>query len=395
MTRRLLVGLIVAFGLLCTGLGLLFLARSWSAAVPDAWGFRGFTVLFAVGFGGAGAQLTFRRPANRVGWALLAVGTLSAMQVLTEEYAIFGVVGRAAPLPGAVFAAWFVSWMWLVGVVLITTFTLLIFPNGAFVSPRWRIVAWLAALDGAIGVAGLAFGGGPLNNAPFADNPFPLLGALGQRLFILSFGGLTVLATASAASLVVRYRRAAGVERQQLKWLAFEAGLIAVAIVVSAVGQLFAPDYKPTQVLFILVIGLMPFTIGIAVLRYRLYDIDVVINRAIVYGVTTAAIGVTFFAGIVLLQAALRPLTGGSELAVAASTLLSFALFQPVGARVRSAVDRRFYRSRYDAGRTVDRFSERLRDEVDLEAVRASLLGAVDDTVRPAHASVWLRRPSG
>ena len=148
MTRRLAVSLIVAFGVFCTSLGLVFLALSWTVPVPDSCGFRGFTVLFAIGFGGAGAQLTFRRPRNRVGWVMLTSGTLSAVQILVEEYAIFGIVGRTTPLPGASYAGWLESWIWLVGVILIVTFTLLIFPNGAFVSRRWRIVAWLSALDG-------------------------------------------------------------------------------------------------------------------------------------------------------------------------------------------------------------------------------------------------------
>jgi hypothetical protein len=325
---------------------------------------------------------------------LLLAGMLSAIQILVEEYAIFGVVGRATPLSGAVGAAWIESWIWLVGVTLITTITLLIFPTGALISPRWRAVAWLAGLDGTVGVVGLAFAGGPLNNAPFIDNPYPALGDLGKTLFFASYAGLAFVATASAASLLVRYRRVSGVERQQLKWLALEAGLIAITVAVTVVAQAYAPDFKPTQVLFIVVIALVPFTIGIAVLRYRLYDIDVLINRALVYGATTAGIAAAFFGGIVLLQALLRPITSGSELAVAASTLSSLALFQPLRRRIQDAVDRRFYRSRYDAGRILDDFSVRLRDQVAIDAVRADLLDAVRDTVQPAHASVWLREAS-
>ena len=393
MTSRLAVGLIVAFGVLCTSLGLVFLALSWTAPAPDSWGFRGFTVLFAIGFGGAGAQLAFRRPRNLVGWVMLTSGTLSAVQILVEEYAIFGIVGRTTPLPGAIYAGWLESWIWLVGVILITTFTLLIFPDGALVSPRWRIVAWLSALDGVIGVTGLAFAAGPMNNAPFADNPVALLSFdVARDLFFLSFFGLAILVTASAASLIVRFRRAQGVERQQLKWLAYEAGLIAIAVLITAVTQVVAPDWKPSQVLFILVLALMPFTIAVAVLRYRLYDIDVLINRTIVYGLTSAAIGITFFAGIVVLQSALRPLTGGSELAVAGSTLLCFGLFQPVRRSVQATVDRRFYRSRYDAGRALDTFTSRLAGEVDLDTVGAELADAVRATVQPSHVSVWVRK---
>src|SRR5206468_6649491 len=388
------VATVTILGIAASATGLALLAASWEAPAPDSWGFRGFTVLFATAYGGVGAILTSRRPENRVGWILLAAGTFSAVQLLVEEYAIFGVVGRSAPLPGAVFAGWVESWIWLVAAVLIVVITLLLFPNGEFVSPRWRIVAWLAAADLAVGVAGLAFAAGPLNNAPFALNPFPLLGEPGRYLFYASFAGVVLLATSAAASLVVRYRRSAGAGRQQLKWLALEAVLISIAIVITGLAQAFAPTFKPVQVLFIVVLALMPVAIGVAILRYRLYDIDVLINRAIVYAATTAAIALTFFGGIVVLQTGLRPLTGGSEVAVAASPLACFALFQPIRPRMQSTVDRRFYRARYDAVRAVDHFTAELTAEVDLGAVRASLLAAVSETLQPESASVWLRNDS-
>lgn len=386
-----LLAAVVIAGSACTLGGLVLLALSWNAPVPDSWGFRGFTVLFSTSFGAAGALLVSRRPQNRLGYVLLAAGMASAIQVLVEEYAIYGIVGRSTPLAGAVIAGWLESWMWLAGISLIVIYSLALFPNGRFVTPRWRIIGWLAAADVLVGMTGLAFAQGPLNNAPFADNPFPLLGAYGRPLFYPSFLGLVVLAAASSSSLVVRYRRSVGIERQQLKWLALEAVFIAIAVFITAVAQVFAPDFKPAQVLLIGVLSLMPIVILLAVLRYRLYDIDVLINRALVYGATTAAIGAAFFAGIVLLQAALRPLTSGSEIAVAISTLASVALFQPALRGIRRAVDRRFYRSRYDAVRTLDSFSVILRDEVDLDAVQADLLDAVRATVQPTHASVWLR----
>jgi hypothetical protein len=385
------VATVTVLGIAASAIGLALLAASWEAPAPDSWGFRGFTIVFATAYGGVGAILASRRPENRVGWILLAAGTCSAVQLLVEEYAIFGVVDRTVPLPGAAFAGWVESWIWLVGVVLIVVITLLLFPNGKFVSPRWRIVAWLAAADLVVGVAGLAFAAGPLNNAPFALNPYPVLGEPGHYLFYASFAGVVLLATSAAASLVVRYRRSAGAGQQQLKWLALEAVLISIAIVIVGLAQAFAPTFKPVQVLFIVVLALMPVAIGVAILRYRLYDIDVLINRALVYAATTAAIALTFFGGIVVLQAGLRPLTGGNEVAVAASTLVCFALFQPIRRRMQSTVDRRFYRSRYDAARTLDRFTSELAGEVDLGAVRASLIEAVGETVQPTHASVWLR----
>jgi hypothetical protein len=205
------------------------------------------------------------------------------------------------------------------------------------------------------------------------------LGAIGVALAFPVMGG-------SCWSLVRRYRRSTGIEREQIKWLAFSA----VPLVAAGLASAILPD-KLGQVLFVFLLLSVPVGIGIGVLRYRLYDIDVLINRTLVYGATSAAIAIAFFAGLVLLQAVLRPFTGGSELAVAASTLASFALFQPIRRAMQSAVDRFFYRSRYDAARTLDAFGVRLSDEVDLDAVRADLIDAVERTVQPAHASVWLR----
>jgi hypothetical protein len=200
------------------------------------------------------------------------------------------------------------------------------------------------------------------------------------------FSSLVLLIVGSASSVVVRFLRSTGDARQQLKWFAFATVVVALSFPFTFLGA--GPWFG--VVLNVMSYG-VPVAIGIAVLRYRLYDIDVVIERTLVYGTTTAAIGAAFFGGIVVLQTILRPLTSGSELAVAISTLVSVALFQPLRGRVQDAVDRRFYRSRYDAARTLDDFSVRLRDQVALDSVRADLLDAVRDTVQPTHASVWLR----
>jgi hypothetical protein len=386
--RRVVVGLVVATAV-CTVAGLAILAISFGLPVPDSWGFRGFPAIFAVTFTWVGAAVVWRRSRNAIGWVLLSVGVVAATQVLLAEYAIFGTVGRPSPIAGAVFAAWLVSWIWVVEVTLVAVFLLLLFPDGHFLSPRWRGLAWLGGTSAAMAVFGLAFKAGPLNNAPYAQNPYPLFEDVYAGVFLWAMAGVAIASIGAAASLFLRYRRSRGTERQQLKWLAAEAIAISIALIVGTSVQ----DNKWASVFLISAIALAPVMIGIAVLRYRLYDIDVLINRALVYGVTTGAIGVAFFAGIVVLQAALRPVTGGSELAVAASTLVCFALFQPVRRRVQSGVDRRFYRSRYDASRTLDLFTSRLAGEVDLDAVGAELAKAVTQTVRPAHVSLWLRNP--
>ncbi len=387
-THIVVIGL-VAVAAVSTAVGLFILAISLGVAVPDSWGFRGFPAIFAVTFTWVGAALAWRRPKNAIGWLLLSVGAVAATQVLFGEYSIFGIVGRPEPTIGAVFAGWLVSWIWVIEVTFVAVFLLLLFPDGRFLSPRWRGVAWLGSGSAAIAAFGLAFNAGPLNNAPYAQNPFPLFGDTDLSAFYWAMAGLGVAGVGAATSLFLRYRRSRGTERQQLKWLAVEAIVISIAVIVGT----FAQNNKWASVFLISAIALAPVMIGIAVLRYRLYDIDVLINRALVYGATTAAIGLAFFAGIIVLQAALRPITGGSELAVAASTLLCFALFQPVRRRVQSGVDQRFYRSRYDASRTLDVFTSRLAGEVDLDAVGAELAKAVSATVRPAHVSLWLRKP--
>jgi hypothetical protein len=193
---------------------------------------------------------------------------------------------------------------------------------------------------------------------------------------------------ASVASLFVRYRRAAGPERQQIKWYLY-GGAIASATFVVIIGfgvPLTSATYLVSGATIVIAAAA-----AVAIFRYHLYDIDLLINRTLVYGLTTGGLALAFFALVVALQTLLRPFTGGSEIAVAGSTLGSVALFQPLRQRAQAGVDRRFYRSRYDAGRTVDDFSVRLRDEVDLEALRAGLLDAVSETMRPTHASLWLR----
>ena len=281
---------------------------------------------------------------------------------------------------------------------------LLTFPDGRFVSGRWRVVGFGVPSVIAASAALQLLAPGPVNaSVPGLVKPFGIedlrqvVLALGFVSFAISILGM-VLGT---ASLFVRYRRARSVERQQVKWMAASASLLALAFLFSfvfiTVDQLFPRAVDRALLLpvanglFLVAVLSLPIAVAIAILRYRLYDIDVLINRTVVYGATSAAIGATFFLGIVALQAILRPLTSGSQLAVAASTLVSFALFQPIRRRVQDAVNRRFERSRYDAVRTVDAFADQLRDEVDLDALTAELVGTVSTTMSPAHASLWLR----
>jgi len=395
VNKRALAWTLWAIGIGFAAAGLALLAASYGVPIPDSWGFRGFTAIFTVMFGTVGALIVASRR-NLVGWLLLAGGVLSGIQCFCEEYAIYGVVARPGSLPAPEILGWINSWIWVSIVALVAIFVPLLFPTGHFLSPRWRLAGIATAGMTVYLTTALMFQDGPLNNAPFVVNPFGVFGfkvidaATGSASapFLIGYGGLVVCATAAAASVVARFRAARGIERQQMKTLAFGGFVLALG---AAAGGGLQEQGKFGQLFFIATLQVVPIAVAVAVLRYRLYEIDVLINRALVYGATTAAIAVAFFAGIVILQTALRPITGGSELAVAASTLVCFALFQPIRRRMQSTVDRRFYRSRYDGARTLDRFSAELAGEVDLAAVRGSLIDAVGETVQPTHASVWLR----
>jgi len=342
-----------------------------------------------------GVILALRRPRNPIGWIYSWLATITAFYLAAGGYAIHAVVIAPGTLPGGDYAAWLRTWVDRPASALILL-AFLLFPTGQIASPRWRAALLFPPLV-AIGFTARAFVPGPLG---FLGVPNPVgIDWVPRSADEGSLGGipLTIGTAIAFAQLVRRFRAADGVERDQIKWLAVP--VIALILALIATLSTFIAGVSPDvgvngtviSALFSAVGLLLPVSMGIAVLRYRLYDIDVILNRAIVYGATTAGIAAAFVAGIVVLQAVLRPLTSGSELAVAASTLGSFVLFQPLRRRVQAAVDRRFYRSRYDAARTLDTFSVRLRDQVALDAVRAHLIDAVRETVQPAHASVWLR----
>jgi hypothetical protein len=344
--------------------------------------------LSIVAFGLLGALIVTRRPENRLGWVFTAIAFVHALGYLAAAIAGVLLYRGPTPEPAGVLVAWAFIWAANLHYVPSGTFVYLLFPDGHLPSRRWGsvVVLTLASMVGL--VVGTATIPGPLLVFANIQNPFGVEGSLPLVLAGVSFliaGGCGV---ASVASLFVRYRGAAGVERQQIKWFLY-GGAVAVATFPVIVG-LGVPITSATYVASGATI-VISAAAAVAIFRYHLYDIDLLINRTLVYGLTTGGLALAFFALVVALQALLHPVTGGSELAVAGSTLGTVALFQPLRRRAKAGVDRRFYRSRYDAGRTVDDFSVRLRDEVDLEAIRAGLLDAVGKTMRPTHASVWLR----
>ncbi|HYZ46245.1 MAG TPA: hypothetical protein VE712_01135, partial [Actinomycetota bacterium] len=331
-----------------------------------------------------GMIVATRRPENRIGWVLGVVG-LGVVSFDAEQYARYTIITEPGSLPFGPLAIWMAHWMWLVGISPVPTFLLLLFPDGHLPSPRWRWVAWSTAIGVATAVLVTAIQPGDLGRG--VQNPFgvealdPLYPALVDNVLLLLF----IPVILCALSLVYRFRRARGVERQQLKWLVW-------AMVPVVIGFGFG-DYLPGDFAnlstFVAVVALVT-AMGLAIFKYRLYDIDRLINRTLVYGVLTALLA-GVYAFCVVLVPRLVGGSQGSEIVVAGSTLLVAALFQPARKRIQAFIDRRFYRSRYDAQRTVEAFGTRLRDQVQLHEVSNDLLGVVRTTLQPAHASLWLR----
>jgi hypothetical protein len=273
----------------------------------------------------------------------------------------------------------------------------LLYPAGRLPSPRWRLVAWLGLFALLLTSVSYAVRPGPMlsSEVPVAANPLGIAGAGGflEALELVGFWLFIPLAVAAQASLLLRLRRARGVERQQLKWFVSAAVALVAFFALFPLSLLLLGD--PGELVIDLISGVVilgfPVALGIAVLRYRLYEIDRLVNRTLVYGLLTALLGLVYAGGVFVLGRLLDPAGGRSGLAVAASTLAVAALFQPARRRVQAAVDRRFNRRRYDATRTVEAFSARLRDQIDLDTLSAELLSVIDQTMQPTRASLWLR----
>jgi hypothetical protein len=356
-----------------------------AALVIRSW--EGVLAFLSLVFVTVGAFLAGRRPANPVGWLLLGWGVVMAFGSFAGAWVDRGLVREPGSLPGPDWLAWAEGVVWHPAFGLLA-FLLLLFPHGRLPSGRWRPFAYFTvAVYLALSVSAAFSPKAVQLYYPQASSPVRTpLAPLADTAFDWLLGGqLLVLATA-LASLVLRLRRATGQERQQVKWFVYT--VVTVVVVFVATTLVLGGGY-----LFPL-FGLIPVSVAVAVFKYRLYEIDRLINRTLVYGLLTALLAAVYAGGVFLLGDLLDPAAGDSELAVAASTLAVAALFQPARRRVQGLVDRRFNRRRYDAARTVERFSARLRDQVDLDTLSAELLGVVDQTVQPERVSLWLRVPA-
>jgi hypothetical protein len=344
-------------------------------------------VAFVV-FATMGALVAAHVPRNPLGWIFLTVAIGAASGGVTENYAYHGLVNAPGSVPWAPGAAWVFSWIWYPTVVLVGIVPLL-YPTGRVPGPRWRPVLW--GLIGLIAMITVKFMllPGPLDgDKKLPGNPLGigLVGSANHIVRPATNVAIVLLLSAVALSVIVRFRRSRGDERQQMKWMVFAVSFLVFVIVLPNVVGLGASD-----ILFSIAIVQLPVAVGIAMLKYRLYDIDRLISRTLVYGALTVLLGGVYVGLVLVGQSLSSSLVGSGNLAIAASTLVVAALFLPVRSRVQHFVDRRFYRRRYDAQRTLEGFGARLREQVELETLSTDLALVVQETIQPSHVSLWLR----
>jgi hypothetical protein len=380
-----------------------------------------FLSVLSLAFPTVGALVASRRPENPIGWIFCGTGILYGVQAFASGYANYAQLGHDGSLPGGAVMAWISGWIGVPILPLAGALLVLLFPNGKLLSRKWQPVVWIAACGSAmLALAAaldpgsllfqptfdnpLGFGGdigklGPSESRPLLDQPSlarradPNINASGIVEILVRVGFFFVLVSwlFAVAAMITRMDQARGAERQQLKWFVYTVALLVVGFLAALLGF---GQHSVAWNIGIAAFNFLPVAAGIAILRYRLYDIDVVINRTLVYGVLTAALALVYVGSIVLFQGLFRALSGGnSQLAVVASTLAIAALFVPLRRRVQAFVDRRFYRRKYDAAKTLETFSVKLRDETDLEALNYDLVEVVKETMQPAHVSLWLRPP--
>jgi hypothetical protein len=381
-----------------------------SARFPDnstIIGIIGEAVTFVLflAFPIVGALVASRQPRNPIGWICLADGLLWMIISVTDSYFVYGVARPGSvPFPVAIGTIGD-QWLWVPTIGLLGIYLLLLFPDGRLPSRRWRPLALFSAVTIVLSSVAEGLAPGPLENQggvrnPFGVEAFPWL--VGVTYILLPLLPLCIFA--SAISMVLRYRRSSGEVRQQIKWIAFVGSFAGLSFLISMVSQLVVVAIRGDNLpqipwwfellsdVAVLGFAGVPVAIGFAVLRYRLYDIDIIINRTLVYGALTVTLVAVYFGAIVVLQRLFVLLTGQrSTLAVVASTLTIAAIFNPLRRRIQGFVDRRFYRRKYDARKTLEAFSSMLRDETDLDALNEELVGVVRKTMQPAHVSLWLR----
>jgi len=405
-TRRTPVwlGFVFAVGIGLTGM--LLFVRNAGTPVPVSWGVSagnrsdlaqlinaGSQLLVGPGvMTGLAAFILARHPQHRIGRLLTALGLISAVASLSSEWAVYGAYTVASPLPGTQFAAWLTNWIWI-GIFAPLILMGALFPDGRFVSPRWAGLILFLLFLFVIPTTSAAMIETPMSSAFQIPNPYVQSRSpeLYSALFELGVLAMPAAALAVLVSAVVRYRISRARERQQMKWLLAGVALMAL-MTLSGLALSFSLDSRFGELLVNSAVLGPVVGIGVALLRYRLYDIDVLLRRTLVYAILTALLAGVYFSGIVLLQGLFQGVTGSREspLITVITTLVIAALFSPLRTRVQEGIDRRFYRSRYDAERTIAQFAAAARDEVDMDRLAGELIGVVSATMRPEAVNLWL-----
>ena len=362
---------------------------------PDAPILIAFFV-FVLGFATAGALISSRHPKNPVGWLLSTAAFVYICAGLADSFVTSFPRAVAEAGAGVRLLVAIGESLWAVGLGIGASLVLLLFPDGRLPGPRWRPVGWTASIALIVIAVGQILKPGGIQDYP-VENPIgiPGAGSALEGIVGIAYLSLAVIVPLSMASLFFRYRKVSAIQRQQLKLLLSAAGMVAfcflISLVLEALWQQSDAAGEVANFLTTASLALIPLAIGTAILKHRLYDIDVIINRALVYTGLTAVLALVYIGVVFGLQQVLSPITQESDLAIAASTLAVAALFRPARTRVQRFIDHRFYRRKFDAQRTLDGFSTTLRDEVDLTALSARLTGIVSETMQPAHVSLWLR----
>ena len=405
MSRRTAAWLAWSLGVMCLALAagsLLFAAlngRTPGEILIDE-GIITIAVL-TMAFSVVGALIASHRPGNSIGWIFCAAALCQGLTNFGYEYATYALLTQPGSLPLGAQMVWIGSWIWAPGLGLILVFLPLLFPDGRLPSRRWRFVAWLGGASIAMIAVLASILLWPERGVALLRGPTDEVGGpqwvLDLFVEAVAFPLMLLAGLAAVISLFARFHRARGDERQQIKWFAYAAALTLFwTFLIEGIPDSNQTFEAVTAVLGVLVVPSIPVAAGIAIFRYRLYDIDRIINRTLVYAALTGTLVAVYVGGVVLLQTLFRALAGSeSTLAVVASTLAIAALFSPLRRRIQAFIDRRFYRRKYDARRTLEAFSATLRDETDLDRLSDALVGVVRETVQPAHASLWLRGPSG
>jgi len=374
-------------------MALAFLLASLNAPTSSALVTACLSVVI-VAFSTVGALVASHRPENPIGWLFCCGAFAWGIGELTLEYGVYALVTAPGALPAGAWAAFFGAWARGIGGFFMLPFLLLLFPTGKLPSRRWRVVVWAAL--GYVALFTLVSWLSPASQdfrLSSVRNPLGFDLEVMNLLAGVVYLSLPLLLFASGAAVIVRFRRSRGDERQQIKGFAYA---VAVMVFLFTLGQ----SLGLTQIVgvaplvFAVPLTGLPVAAGIAILKYRLFDIDLLINRTLVYGSLTALLALVYFGGVTTTQALLRTIPGQEQLpqlVIVASTLVIAAMFTPLRRRIQSFIDRSFYRRKYDAAKTLQGFSTKLRDETDLEALRGDLVGVVRETMQPAHVSLWLR----